>query len=70
MLSEMNCEYKSKRVSGRLGPVRFIEVEMQQFIQGLTNRNWESQMKCLPLTRCMWEDFEPVGKGDLALASP
>jgi GH3 auxin-responsive promoter len=42
MLSEINCEYKSKRASGRLGPVTFVEVPRQDF---------PSQFKFLPLYR-------------------
>jgi hypothetical protein len=42
LLGEINCEYKSKRASGRLGPISFVEVPMKDF---------PSQFKFLPLYR-------------------
>jgi GH3 auxin-responsive promoter len=42
LLSEINCEYKSKRASGRLGPITVIEAPKQDF---------PSQFKFLPLYR-------------------
>ena len=51
LLSEINCEYKSKRASGRLGAVTVIEVGTKEFAEGLAdNANWETQFKFLPLT--------------------
>ncbi len=51
LLSEINCEYRSKRASGRLGPVSVIEVGTKEFAAGLAdNGNWETQFKFLPLT--------------------
>ena len=49
-LGEINCEYKSKRTSGRLGPVTFVDAPRQDF---------PSQFKFLPLYRheedlCLW----------------
>ena len=50
LLSEINCEYKSKRASGRLGPITFIEIETRDFAEQLArNGNWETQFKFLPL---------------------
>jgi len=40
LLSEINCEYKSKRASARLGPITFVEAPKQDF---------PSQFKFLPL---------------------
>jgi hypothetical protein len=42
LLSAINCEYKSKRASGRLGPITFVEASMKDF---------PSQFKFLPLYR-------------------
>lgn len=56
LLGEMNCEYKSKRASGRLGPMMFLEIEIPAFAERLAeNGNWESQFKFLPLSRRTWE---------------
>jgi hypothetical protein len=54
LLSEINCEYRSKRVSGRLGPVRFSEIKTRDFVEQFAqNGNWETQFKFLPLQRCI-----------------
>jgi hypothetical protein len=51
LLSEINCEYKSKRASGRLGPVRSMNLGTREFVEAFADRaNWESQFKFLPLT--------------------
>ena len=59
LLGEMNCEYKSKRRSGRLGEVRLMQVTSGDFINqigGSRQRNtWEAQFKFLPLYRRTWE---------------
>lgn len=53
LLAEINCEYQSKRASGRLGPMRFMEIEIQEFAERLAeNGYWENQFKFLPLSRC------------------
>ena len=50
LLSEINCEYKSKRASGRLGPITVIEIETKNFAEQLaSSTNWETQFKFLPL---------------------
>ena len=50
LLSEINCEYKSKRASGRLGPIAFCDMKTQDFVEQLPD-NWETQFKFLPLIR-------------------
>ena len=47
LLCEINCEYKSKRASGRLGPVEVVSTKLKEFVA--TNSNWETQFKFLPL---------------------
>jgi hypothetical protein len=42
LLSEINCEYKSKRASGRLGPITFMDARINEF---------PIQFKFLPLYR-------------------
>ena len=42
LLSEINCEYKSKRASGRLGPITFVSAAVEEF---------PTQFKFLPLYR-------------------
>ena len=44
LLSEINCEYRSKRSSGRLGPIECTDAEIRDF-------SWETQFKFLPLIR-------------------
>ena len=44
LLSEINCEYRSKRSSGRLGPIECTDAEIRDFA-------WETQFKFLPLIR-------------------
>lgn len=48
LLSEINCEYHSKRASGRLGAVDFVETNTKQFAEQFAAA-WESQFKFLPL---------------------
>jgi GH3 auxin-responsive promoter len=56
LMMQLNCEYKSKRVSGRLGPVRFMETTVQEFARRLSRHGgWESQFKFLPLWQHTWE---------------
>lgn len=50
LLSEINCEYKSKRASGRLGPITFSDIKIKDFSEQLAD-NWETQFKFLPLIR-------------------
>jgi GH3 auxin-responsive promoter len=57
LFAEVNCEYKSKRESGRLGPVRVECLERSDFIRRINRHSdsWESQFKFLPLYRRTWE---------------
>lgn len=50
LLREMNCEYRSKRASGRLGPVRSMDLGTREFAAAVAEPNWETQFKFLPLT--------------------
>jgi hypothetical protein len=47
LLCEMNCEYRSKRASGRLGAIQVEHIEFRDFVA--THRTWETQFKLLPL---------------------
>lgn len=47
LLCEINCEYRSKRASGRLGPVEVMSTKFNEFVA--MNSNWETQFKFLPL---------------------
>lgn len=50
LLSAVNLEYKSKRASGRLGPITFSDIPLREFAEQFANNgNWESQFKFLPL---------------------
>ena len=49
LLSEINCEYKSKRTSGRLGPIEVVSIRLKDFLA--MNPRWETQYKFLPLIR-------------------
>ena len=50
LLGQINCEYKSKRASGRLGPVTCSDIETKDFAEQLARTdNWETQFKFLPL---------------------
>ena len=50
LLSEINSEYRSKRASGRLGPIECLNVEIRDFAERFGNNvTWETQFKFLPL---------------------
>ena len=49
LLSEINCEYRTKRASGRLGPIEVASVTLKDFVA--LNHTWETQFKFLPLLR-------------------
>jgi len=49
LLCEINCEYRTKRSSGRLGPIEVVNIKLNDFIQ--THPAWETQFKFLPLIR-------------------
>ena len=48
LLCELNCEYRSKRASGRLGPVEVVSTKFKDFVA--MNGTWETQFKFVPLT--------------------
>ena len=50
LLGEINCEYKIKRASGRLGPIEFSYIEPKDLTEQFGD-NWETQFKFLPLIR-------------------
>ncbi len=56
LFAEINCEYKAKRETGRLGPVRSVSMERSDFLK-LTrvSESWEAQFKFLPLYVQTWE---------------
>jgi hypothetical protein len=62
LLGQVNCEYGSKRASGRLGAITFIETGTREFAEQLaTHRGWESQFKFLPLCpHLIWNDGKRV----------
>ena len=49
LLCEINCEYRTKRSSGRLGPIEVVNIKLEDFVK--TNPTWETQFKFLPLLR-------------------
>ena len=62
LLSEVNLEYKSKFVSGRLGHVRFVCISQRDFLIRVCgsqqSSSWEAQFKFLPLYRNTWESLK------------
>lgn len=48
LISEINCEYKSKRASNRLGPIEVANIGIKEFVAA--NSNWDAQFKLEPLT--------------------
>jgi hypothetical protein len=58
LLCEINCEYRSKRTSGRLGPIEVVSTKFQDFVA--MNSNWETQFKFLPLIMSSFDlEFRP-----------
>lgn len=58
LFANINCEYKAKRDSGRLGPVRSVRMTRSDFLKLTTGRkseSWEAQFKFLPLYVQTWE---------------
>lgn len=49
LLSGINCEYRTKRSSGRLGPIEIANVRLKDFVA--QHHTWETQFKFLPLLR-------------------
>ena len=58
MLAEFNAEYRAKRDSGRLGPMRGVTVSWAELVARVGGGNrvsWEAQFKFLPLYTRTWE---------------
>jgi hypothetical protein len=56
ILADINCEYKAKRESGRLGPVRSMSITHSDFLKlNRVSDSWETQFKFLPLYVQTWE---------------
>jgi hypothetical protein len=53
LLSSANCEYEHKRHSGRLGPITFENISLEEFLMRMpaAQGSWETQFKFLPLYR-------------------
>jgi hypothetical protein len=52
LLAQVNGEYRSKRASGRLGPIALMETRPRDFAEQVAeNGSWETQFKFLPLYR-------------------
>jgi hypothetical protein len=50
LLGKVNCEYESKRASGRLGAVSLLAIGTREFAEQFApHGKWESQFKFLPL---------------------
>ena len=62
LLRAFNCEYESKRASGRLGPVDLIQTGTREFAERFSaHTGWESQFKFLPLCPYLiWTDTTRV----------
>jgi hypothetical protein len=56
LLSTLNCEYKTKRANGTLGPIRFTQSTATDFAQRFV-KSWEAQFKFLPLYQQTWESL-------------
>ena len=54
LLSTINCEYRNKRGSGILGPIRLLQTDAAEFAERFAS-TWETQFKFLPLYRRTWE---------------
>lgn len=56
LLRELNCEYRSKRESGRLAPVHFMNLQLQDFIRRVSqNESCDAQFKFLPFYKHEWD---------------
>jgi hypothetical protein len=61
LLGEINCEYRSKRSSGRLGAVTLVQTTTKEFTETFSSHSWESQFKFLPLCpHLIWNDTKRV----------
>lgn len=76
LLGAINCEYRSKRASGRLGPADLIQIGTKEFAERFASHSgWESQFKFLPL--CPYLTYKDTivshkntAKGCKTVASP
>lgn len=63
LLGDVNSEYKAKRETGRLAPIRVVRMSWATFAECVAGprheAGWENQVKSLPLLRHTWESFEP-----------
>jgi hypothetical protein len=55
LLSNLNCEYKTKRAAKALAPIQFVQTDTADFASRFAAKNWESQFKFLPLYCRTWE---------------
>ena len=62
LLAELNTEYRNKRESRRLGPVRFQQMNASEFRRrmaaGPPPHDLDAQFKFLPLYPCLWESLD------------
>lgn len=60
ILAELNAEYRGKRDSGRLGPMRGVCTTREEFLLQFeadgASTSWEAQFKFLPLYARAWSD--------------
>lgn len=56
LLAEVNCEYRTKRVNGTLGPIVFTQITAAGFAARF-GVAWETQFKFLPLYQRSWESI-------------
>lgn len=56
LLGEVNCEYRTKRTNGTLGPIVFTQITAAGFAARF-GAAWETQFKFLPLYQRSWESI-------------
>lgn len=56
LLGEVNCEYRTKRTNGTLGPIVFTQITAAGFAARF-GAAWEMQFKFLPLYQRSWESM-------------
>ena len=72
LLASVNGEYKSKRASGRLGPIEFLQTTVEDFARRVARHGtWESQFKFLPLFAHLWEtDSADAAESSVLISLP
>ena len=58
LLAQINCEYRNKRETGRLGRIQVVRMTQNDFVRKIkasSANNWEAQFKFLPLYCQTWE---------------